>query len=77
MNFDQFKNTTGAGGDVLARAAWDQVVALVKATLPTQAAEIDAALAFDPSLEPKEEAPTEHVVEKNATDSGGAAEGTK
>jgi hypothetical protein len=66
MDFDDFKKTTGSGGELLARQAWDKCAALVKAALPKHIAAIDAALA---PLGPE-------VVEVAATESGKAAEGT-
>lgn len=64
MNFEEFKQRTGAGDEALARAAWDQVIALIKAALPAESAAIDRALEPEP-------------VNKNASDSGHAAEGTE
>jgi hypothetical protein len=66
MNVEQFMKGTGAGGEALARAAWDQAVALIKAALPEHHAAIDAALAAEPE-----------IVNVNASDGGHAAEGTQ
>lgn len=64
MDFNDFRKTTGAGGEVLARQAWDKAVELIKSALPAQASTIDAVLA---PLPPE-------VVELQAADAGVAAE---
>lgn len=52
MDFNDFLKTTGAGGDTLARQAWERAVDLVKAAIPDRVAEIDAALApLPPAVE--------------------------
>lgn len=65
MDFNDFLKTTGAGGEALARAAWDKCAAIAKAAAPSCAAEIDAALAPLPVIE---------AVEISAGDVGNAAE---
>lgn len=65
MDCTDFLKTTTAGGELLARQAWDACAAQIKAALPDHAAAIDAALA---PLPPE-------VVAVNATDAGGAQEG--
>ena len=65
MDCTDFLKTATAGGETLARQAWDACAAQIKAALPDHVAAIDAALA---PLPPE-------VAEVNATDAGGAQEG--
>jgi len=65
MDFNDFLKTTGAGGELLARQAWERAVDLIKAAVPDRVAEIDAALAPLPVVE---------AVEISAGDVGNAAE---
>ena len=67
MDFNDFNKTTGAGGALLARQAWDKAVELIKVALPDHVDVIDAALAPIP--------PEPETVEISANDSGAAAEG--
>lgn len=62
MNFDNFKKASNAGGELLARQAWDAAVSVIKAALPDHVTTIDAAVAPE-------------LVQITSTDSGVAAEG--